>query len=137
MSWRTVFQLPEKEEKEKQVALVSEQVSHISHFPLTSQAPHIILDMFQERAAIREFEGNQSRIEAEIGAIEEVLPCLVKTKDGIEELKLPLNVAQRFRYYDQGQSLEATLHELGATEETIRRYVGNKPYPTTPWGFAR
>lgn len=61
MGWRRVFQLPEKEEQGKQVTAVSEQVSLLSHIPL-----------FQERAAIREFDGNQTREEAERGAVEEI-----------------------------------------------------------------
>lgn len=80
------------------------------------------ISRFQERAAIREFDGNQSRVEAELGAIEEVLPFLEVINDG-ERIVIPNNVAAKYKWWQNGQSIEATLCELGAGEETISKYV--------------
>jgi len=73
---------------------------------------------FQERASVREYDGNQSRIDAESEAIREVMPFL--TENG--ELRLTFDCPQRYKWWDQGQSVGVTLMELGASQETIDRY---------------
>lgn len=77
---------------------------------------------FEERAAIREFDGNQSKVEAELGAIEEVIPFL-EMLNGCERLVLPVNAPAKYRWWQGGQELEVTLRELGASEVTISKYV--------------
>lgn len=78
---------------------------------------------FQERAAIREFDGNQYRVEAELGALVEVMPSL-ENINGRERLVIPHDAPLKYRWWQCGQELEATLRELGASDDTIRRYVG-------------
>lgn len=78
---------------------------------------------FEERSAIREFDGNQDRIEAELGALVEVMPSL-EIIHGQERLVLPPNAPLKYRWWQGGQEIEVTLRELGASEDTIRRYVG-------------
>jgi hypothetical protein len=39
------------------------------------------------------------------------------------ELMIPLTVEQKYRWWDGGHSLHETLRELGASAETIARYV--------------
>lgn len=85
--------------------------------------PGEVKHLFSERAAIREFDGNQSRVDAELGAIEDVMPFL-EILNGKERLVLQLNAPLKYRWWQGGQELDVTLRELGASEDTIRRYVG-------------
>ena len=106
-----------KKAEEKLRNEVSGKAASTSHNnPSSSLKP-----VFQERASIREYDGNQPRVEAELSALDEVLPQLKKG-----ELIIPLNSPARFRWWQDGQSIEATLRELGASEETIKRYVWDK-----------
>ena len=97
---------------------------------LNKNINHDFKEFFQERAAIREYEGEQSRVQAELGALEDVKPYL---KDG-NQLIIPQNSPQKYRWWQGGQSIEATLRELEVSEETIKRYVQDKaggvPKPT-------
>jgi len=71
--------------------------------------------VFQEQLAI------QSLIKAELVALEELSPYLEVNGTFV----IPANTARKYRYWSGGQSLEATLRELGATEDTIKKYVPN------------
>lgn len=78
---------------------------------------------FQERAAVREFDGGQPRVEAELAALEEVMPFLEQI-NGQERLVIDSHRAPlKYRWWQSGQSVEATLRELGASKATISRYV--------------
>lgn len=135
MGWRTIFKIAEKEEQGKQVATALEQVSLLSHVPPFT---HVLTDMptehkhqFQERAAIREFDGNQSKLEAELGALVEVMPFL-EIINGRERLVLPVNAPLKYLWWQDGQDPETTLREFGASEETISKYVsqlGGRKFP--------
>ncbi|QQR80745.1 MAG: hypothetical protein IPJ69_00835 [Deltaproteobacteria bacterium] len=112
-------------------ASTANQSKSVSNFSDISQAAPIdpqelshedLAYVFQERAAIREFEGNQSRIESELDALDEVLPYL---KNG-NELIVSTRVSPKYQWWAGGQSLKQTLRELGACEETIKCYVGDK-----------
>lgn len=88
-------------------------------------------EFFEERATIREFDGNQTRVEAELGAIEDVMPYLENGK----LLNIPHNSPQKYRYWQGGQSIEETLRELGASEETLKHYLKDKTGGTPKkWG---
>ena len=130
MGWREVLQMPEKEEKGKEVATVFEQVSHFSHFPPLGQTvtsakldTHTtnteIWAQFQERSAIREIDGGQEKVEAELASLDEVLPYLKNNSD----LIIPFDAPQKYHWWNGGQSIEMTLRELGASEEAIHKYV--------------
>ena len=81
-----------------------------------------MLEEFGERAAIREFDGGQSRVKAELETIDEIFPWL---RTG-NELVIPFNTPKRYQWWNGGQPIEVTLWELGVSEETISRYVFNK-----------
>lgn len=82
-----------------------------------------VRELFQERSAIREFDGNQPKVEAELGALQEVLPYI----DVKGSLIIPLDTPPKYRWWQNGQSIEETLKELGASEETIQRWSNRKP----------
>lgn len=88
---------------------------------ISQETSENLKEFFQERAAIREFDGEQSRVEAELGALEEVMPYLGAN----ETLHIPPNSPKKYHWWNGGQSIEATLCELGASQETIDKYVSN------------
>ncbi len=83
---------------------------------------NFLKELFQERAAIREFEGDQTRVGAELGALQEVFPSI----DEKGFLRIPPNTPKKYRWWDGGQSVVETLKELGASEETIKRWDNHK-----------
>ncbi len=87
--------------------------------------PEEIKYAFSERAAICEFNGNQPRVEAELVAIKEVEPFLEVINDG-ERLVIPNNAPAKYKWWQNGQHVETTLLELGASAGTIRQYIGNE-----------
>lgn len=50
---------------------------------------------------------------------------IIVSQNGEDVLVVPRDCEARYRYWAGGQSLEATLRELGASAEMMRRYCGN------------
>lgn len=47
----------------------------------------------------------------------------LQTTNGRQELVIPMNCDPKYRYWQGGQSVTRTLREIGASPETIKRYL--------------
>ena len=101
-----------------------------------------LLESARQKGVSVRLEGGELKVSGPSDAVRGILPELKAHKreivDLLEsqeagysqpaiidgELRIPLNCPQRYRWWAGGQTVYATLLELGASDEVIEKYVG-------------